>query len=113
MAAIEDFNYMGASVSLQVYELHPDSKLISFHSNGSSDPSALPLACPQAGMADSSMSEDCLSMVLYVPDSVNIGSGAPTLMWYVRNQVNQDPFLNSFTGFMVVHTSSAQPLALV
>ncbi|KAF9227728.1 alpha/beta-hydrolase [Gyrodon lividus] len=49
--------------------------------NGSTNVSALPLMCPQPYVDDSSFSEDCLSMVLYVPTSLKLGSGVPTLMW--------------------------------
>ncbi|KAJ6617382.1 alpha/beta-hydrolase [Mycena sp. CBHHK59/15] len=46
--------------------------------NGSDDPAALPLMCPQADAEPSAYTEDCLSMILYVPENV---SNAPTLMW--------------------------------
>ncbi|KAK7694022.1 hypothetical protein QCA50_003598 [Cerrena zonata] len=49
--------------------------------NGQSDVSAMPKACPQLGMNSSSFAEDCLSMVLYVPPSVQANSKAPTIMW--------------------------------
>ncbi|CAL1705646.1 unnamed protein product [Somion occarium] len=49
--------------------------------NGQSDPTAMPMACPQTDLNSSAFVEDCLSMVLYVPDSVKSGSKAPTLMW--------------------------------
>ncbi|EMD38209.1 hypothetical protein CERSUDRAFT_113358 [Gelatoporia subvermispora B] len=49
--------------------------------NGATDPTALPLTCPQNTTADSTMSEDCLSMILYVPSSVKPGSNAPALLW--------------------------------
>ncbi|TCD70982.1 hypothetical protein EIP91_000890 [Steccherinum ochraceum] len=49
--------------------------------NGKTDVSALPLACPQDGIDDSAMSEDCLSMILYVPNSIKANSKAPTLVW--------------------------------
>ncbi|KIJ69164.1 hypothetical protein HYDPIDRAFT_172623 [Hydnomerulius pinastri MD-312] len=49
--------------------------------NGSTNASALPLMCPQPYVDDSSFSEDCLSMILYVPTSLALGSGVPTLMW--------------------------------
>ncbi|TFY71877.1 hypothetical protein EVG20_g1138 [Dentipellis fragilis] len=49
--------------------------------NGSSDVTALPLACPQQNVDPSAYSEDCLSMILYVPSSVTANSNAPTLMW--------------------------------
>lgn len=39
----------------------------------------LPPACPQAGSG--SMSEDCLYMVVYVPNSISAGNNAPTLLW--------------------------------
>ncbi|KAH9928173.1 Alpha/Beta hydrolase protein [Fomitopsis serialis] len=49
--------------------------------SGASNASGLPLACPQSGLDASEYSEDCLSMILYVPSSVTIGSNAPALMW--------------------------------
>lgn len=39
----------------------------------------LPPACAQSG--SSYMSEDCLYMVVYVPNSIGAGSNAPTLFW--------------------------------
>lgn len=38
-----------------------------------------PLPCPQPGLTPSSYSEDCLSMIIYVPQ--NIGNNVNTLMW--------------------------------
>lgn len=52
-------------------------------SNGATNASALPLACPQPGVDSSTFTEDCLSMVIYVPPSLNSASDAPTIMWYV------------------------------
>ncbi|TFK54644.1 alpha/beta-hydrolase [Heliocybe sulcata] len=49
--------------------------------NGASDPSALPLSCPQPNVDDSAFSEDCLSMILYVPSNIKAGSNVPTMMW--------------------------------
>lgn len=49
--------------------------------NGNTNASQLPLACPQDDIDSSAFSEDCLSMLLYVPNSVNPGSNAPTLVW--------------------------------
>lgn len=49
--------------------------------NGVTNASALPLACPQPGVDSSAYTEDCLSMVLYVPPSLNSASDAPTIMW--------------------------------
>ncbi|EEB98956.1 hypothetical protein MPER_01444 [Moniliophthora perniciosa FA553] len=49
--------------------------------NNASDPTAQPLACPQVNMDSSSFSEDCLSMILYVPPFLNPGSKAPVLVW--------------------------------
>ncbi|KAK7040934.1 hypothetical protein VNI00_009530 [Paramarasmius palmivorus] len=49
--------------------------------NNASDPTALPLACPQVNMDSSSYSEDCLSMMLYVPPNLNPGSKAPVMVW--------------------------------
>ncbi|KAF7311334.1 Carboxylic ester hydrolase [Mycena kentingensis (nom. inval.)] len=49
--------------------------------NGATNASALPLACPQGGVDASDYSEDCLSMVLYVPNTLKVNSGVPTLVW--------------------------------
>ncbi|GBE81697.1 alpha/beta-hydrolase [Sparassis latifolia] len=48
---------------------------------GAANASGLPLACPQPNAADSTFSEDCLAMLLYVPDSISSSSGAPTMVW--------------------------------
>ncbi|KDQ61117.1 hypothetical protein JAAARDRAFT_32121 [Jaapia argillacea MUCL 33604] len=48
--------------------------------NNATDVTALPLACPQPGLDDSSFSEDCLSMILYVPNNLPT-TPVPTLMW--------------------------------
>ncbi|KAF7980182.1 hypothetical protein HWV62_39666 [Athelia sp. TMB] len=49
--------------------------------NGSKNVSALPLVCPQPDVDDSQMSEDCLSMILYVPVNLKAGAGVPTMVW--------------------------------
>ncbi|KAJ7197881.1 alpha/beta-hydrolase [Mycena rebaudengoi] len=49
--------------------------------NGSTDVAALPLACPQPKVEPSTYSEDCLSMLLYVPTTLKPDSGVPTIMW--------------------------------
>ncbi|KAF9482817.1 alpha/beta-hydrolase [Pholiota conissans] len=49
--------------------------------NGATNSSALPLACPQDVLDPSAYSEDCLSMVLYVPPSLTVTSNAPTFVW--------------------------------
>ncbi|KAK7063418.1 carboxylic ester hydrolase [Favolaschia claudopus] len=49
--------------------------------NGSGDPAALPLQCPQIRVDASTFSEDCLSMILYVPVDISAGSKVPTLVW--------------------------------
>lgn len=52
--------------------------------NGSSDVTALPVPCAQLNSdGDVIGTEDCLSMVLYVPTSISKNSEAPTFMWYV------------------------------
>lgn len=56
---------------------------IYINSNGSTNVSALPLMCPQPYADTSTFTEDCLSMILYVPATLDIDSGVPTLMWYV------------------------------
>ncbi|KAJ8456979.1 hypothetical protein ONZ45_g18502 [Pleurotus djamor] len=42
---------------------------------------ALPLACPQPNVDSASMTEDCLSLILYVPTTLNIGANVPTFVW--------------------------------
>ena len=54
-----------------------------FVSAGNVNASQLPLACPQDNIDSSAMSEDCLSMILYVPTTVKAGSNVPTILWYV------------------------------
>ncbi|KAJ7761182.1 alpha beta-hydrolase [Mycena maculata] len=49
--------------------------------NGSDDPTALPLQCPQINVDPSTYSEDCLSMILYVPVNLTADSPASTLVW--------------------------------
>ncbi|KAF8892430.1 Alpha/Beta hydrolase protein [Infundibulicybe gibba] len=49
--------------------------------NGATNVTTLPLACPQGGVDPSAYSEDCLSMVLYVPVLLNPTNNIPTLMW--------------------------------
>ncbi|KAK0223739.1 alpha/beta-hydrolase [Armillaria fumosa] len=51
--------------------------------NGFTDAAKMPLACPQDTLDASAYSEDCLSMVLYVPSDLLVsGCGdAPTFMW--------------------------------
>ncbi|KAH9950203.1 alpha/beta-hydrolase [Amylocystis lapponica] len=48
---------------------------------GASNASGLPLMCPQLNADDSTFSEDCLAMILYVPTSIMGMVDAPTLMW--------------------------------
>ncbi|KAI0372978.1 alpha/beta-hydrolase [Pilatotrama ljubarskyi] len=49
--------------------------------NGSSDVTALPVPCAQLNGDSVEGTEDCLSMILYVPSSISKGSDAPTFMW--------------------------------
>ncbi|KAI0362461.1 alpha/beta-hydrolase [Trametes cingulata] len=49
--------------------------------NGSSDVTALPVPCAQLNGNSVVGTEDCLSMILYVPSSISKGSNAPTFMW--------------------------------
>ncbi|KAH9180297.1 alpha/beta-hydrolase [Lactarius sanguifluus] len=49
--------------------------------NNSSDPTALPLACPQSTLDPSEFSEDCLSMLLYVPTAMTVSSKLPVFLW--------------------------------
>ncbi|KAI0748574.1 alpha/beta-hydrolase [Daedaleopsis nitida] len=49
--------------------------------NGASDVTVLPVPCVQSTQDGTVGSEDCLSMVLYVPSSISKGSDAPTFMW--------------------------------
>lgn len=48
---------------------------------GTSNETEMPLACPQPFVDSSEYTEDCLSMILYVPPSVTPSSSAPTFMW--------------------------------
>lgn len=43
--------------------------------------STLPPMCPQPYVSDTTYSEDCLAMVLYVPSSLTDTSSVPTLVW--------------------------------
>ena len=52
------------------------------YSNGSANATALPLACPQSNVDPSTFSEDCLSMILYVPTTLTSTSSASTLVWF-------------------------------
>ncbi|KIY66315.1 alpha/beta-hydrolase [Cylindrobasidium torrendii FP15055 ss-10] len=47
--------------------------------NGSADVTAMPLPCPQPGV--DAYSEDCLSMVLYVPATSILSPSLPVLVW--------------------------------
>ncbi|KAG1903856.1 Carboxylesterase [Suillus fuscotomentosus] len=49
--------------------------------NGSTNVSALPLTCPQPYANTSTFTEDCMSMILYVPTTLHADSCVPTLMW--------------------------------
>ncbi|KAF5373884.1 hypothetical protein D9758_000858 [Tetrapyrgos nigripes] len=49
--------------------------------NNASDPAAEPLACPSPILDDSQFSEDCLSMILYVPPTFNPSAQMPVFMW--------------------------------
>ncbi|EIN07109.1 alpha/beta-hydrolase [Punctularia strigosozonata HHB-11173 SS5] len=49
--------------------------------NGNTDPSSTPLGCPQSDADASSYSEDCLSMILYVPTSALTTKNLPVMMW--------------------------------
>ena len=50
-------------------------------SNGSLNPTALPKACPQSDLNPSQYSEDCLSMMLYVPSAVPLNTKLPVFLW--------------------------------
>ncbi|KAI0064717.1 alpha/beta-hydrolase [Artomyces pyxidatus] len=49
--------------------------------NNSTDVTALPLACAQTDLDPSAYSEDCLSMLLYVPQGISSSSKVPTFLW--------------------------------
>ncbi|KAF8503798.1 alpha/beta-hydrolase [Russula emetica] len=49
--------------------------------NGSLNPTALPKACPQSDLDSSQYSEDCLSMMLYVPSAVPQNTKLPVFLW--------------------------------
>jgi hypothetical protein len=69
--------------------------------NGISNPTALPLACPQPNLNQSSYEEDCLSMILYVPATTATGR-LSTLMWLeIVYLVSTDvPLIDFSVGFM-------------
>ncbi|PBK82383.1 alpha/beta-hydrolase [Armillaria gallica] len=73
------------SVKYASAERWKDSDVVSTWSlpNGFTDATKMPLACPQDTLDASAYSEDCLSMVLYVPSNLLVsGCGdAPTFMW--------------------------------
>ncbi|KJA27151.1 hypothetical protein HYPSUDRAFT_35727 [Hypholoma sublateritium FD-334 SS-4] len=48
---------------------------------GASTAAGLPLTCPQNDADPSTFTEDCLSLILYVPPSFNVVTAAPTLVW--------------------------------
>ncbi|KAJ6514846.1 alpha/beta-hydrolase [Mycena vitilis] len=48
---------------------------------GATNASGLPLACPQPDVDPSTYTEDCLSMIVYVPPTLSASSGVPTLLW--------------------------------
>lgn len=54
------------------------------------------------------MSEDCLSMILYVPKTLNPASNVPTLMWYVRSLDN-----SRSASFNAFHLGSTVVLSLL
>lgn len=62
------------------------------YSNGSTDVTALPLTCPQLNVDPSTYSEDCLSMILYVPNTLTSTSSASTLVWFFLFQPLSMPF---------------------
>lgn len=80
--------------------------------SGSPNVTAMPLACPQPFADPSAYTEDCLSMILYVPPALIASSSAPTLMWYVNIYVvvAEPVFMN--TGFTVVLLSWDLPALL-
>ncbi|KAG1754325.1 Carboxylesterase [Suillus lakei] len=49
--------------------------------NGSTNVTALPLMCPQPFVDDSTFTEDCMSMILYVPTTLHADGSVPTLVW--------------------------------
>jgi hypothetical protein len=72
---------MGAAVSLVSCQLHLYP--CTFRNN-STNPTALPLPCPQPDMdSPEPYSEDCLSMLLYVPNSINPIRQGPMMVWSV------------------------------
>ena len=62
-----------------------------WYSNNSSDPTALPLACPQSTLDPSEFSEDCLSMLLYAPTTAT-SSKRPVFFWFVFDIFNTTVF---------------------
>ncbi|KAJ6525506.1 alpha/beta-hydrolase [Mycena vulgaris] len=62
--------------------------------NGATNASMLPLACPQPLADPSAYAEDCLSMILYVPTTLNAKSGVPTLLWIHGGSFNSGSATN-------------------
>lgn len=50
--------------------------------SGAPNATGLPLPCPQPPFDPSTSTEDCLSMILYVPPGIAKDSAVPTFMWY-------------------------------
>ncbi|KAF7778624.1 CAZyme family CE10 [Agaricus bisporus var. burnettii] len=48
---------------------------------GAPDATATPLTCPQPFVDSSTYTEDCLSMILYVPPNLPASGSAPAFMW--------------------------------
>ena len=79
-------------------------KRLNNYSNGSTDVTALPLACPQSDLDPSAYSEDCLSMILYIPTTLRSDSAcesASTLVWSLSFSNRYFFFLIAVAGFTV------------
>ena len=79
MAKPRGYGDMGSTVCT-VYALNREFTNF-FVSNGSLNPTALPKPCPQSDLNPSQYSEDCLSMMLYVPSAVPLNTKLPVFLW--------------------------------
>ncbi|KAI0032826.1 alpha beta-hydrolase [Vararia minispora EC-137] len=76
--------------------------------NNATDPSKMPLLCPQSSVDASEYAEDCLSAVLYVPSSVTSDSNAPTLLWIHGGSFNSGGLTNpGLDGMQLAQTTQS------
>ena len=83
MARVDYDDQLATSVSNDSVHFLLKHLLTIRHRNNATDPSALPLACPQPSSSENSATtdEDCLSMIIFVPAAAALGK-TPAMMWY-------------------------------